>query len=1160
MQYSNNGSGLKKIIEIIRKYSLNDFHPDYFSVNDMIDIVEITEILENLYNASGIPSGLIAKNGEVLVSVGWQAVCVYFHRVNPETYKNCIESDAFIFNPKIKSDRLEYKCKNGMWDIALRLKIFNYHFATIFIGQFFFENEEIDYPFFKRQAKKYGFDEEIYLNYIKKVPVFSREKVNAILDLFSSLLYSNIRKCEERIKTAIKTVVAERNEVNSFFIRKNCMAVLNQISEGVFEYHSKTKQVIANSTFYKQINISDDMTSFSLKDWIEIIIPEDRIMFEKHFAECSDMSVSFEYRLRYNDEIRHFRVRGNVVETGVDKKSFKLLCTQTDVSYYKKKYDYLSQKNSFDTNSFDDKLLKFLNIFDIERVQKFQDSFSETIGLTSVIYDNEFNRLTQISKVDFQSDNCINVEDNIRDLIIEFSQKSNRSTSSIKKDKSSHFWYAICPFVLNTRVIAYWYIGNVIVADSYDDIVAQESIKNKLPVFEVKDKIKHLRVLKENQFKSIAENLQVIITQLTENALNNLRQSRYIIEKELIQKRLMLSEKKYRGLFESIHHSFAIHKMLYNERGKPVDYEFIEVNPAFERLVNIAKKDIIGKTVLELLPGTEKYWIETYAKVAKTGKPMTYENYSVELGKSFLVTAFSPEKDYFAVLIQDVSEGVKLKELLTESEQQFNLFANQMPGILWEIDTDLRFISFQGKKLEDLYLKQDKVVGKTLYEFFMTDNQEFLPIKKHILALRGKSQKYDLIYRSLIFESFISPLYDINNNVKGVIGIAIDVTEKRKYEEHYIKDNNLRSLGVLAGGIAHDFNNIFATILGCSSLIKFTYNNPEIQEAMDQIETSCYKAKVLTGHLLTFSKGGAPKYEKIDVNEIIISSVNFVLSGSGLKPFYDFKSKEKYLSADKGQFIQVIQNIVMNSLQAMPEGGKLKITSEDYVLNEDISDLVKGRYLLIKISDTGCGIEQSDLLRVFDPYFTTRFQSNGLGLSVCYSIVKKHQGKIEIASEKGSGTEVSLYFPVEKNDYTEIINSSINDATVNLDKISILIVDDDDFVRKTLGQIFKKFNYETLFCDRGEAAVKIYSDLLERNEKPDMLILDLTIPGGISGVECFKQIKLLDDNVKAILTTGYTNADQINQYLDIGFLSVLSKPFNIKQVLSTINKVLKFKQ
>lgn len=506
----------------------------------------------------------------------------------------------------------------------------------------------------------------------------------------------------------------------------------------------------------------------------------------------------------------------------------------------------------------------------------------------------------------------------------------------------------------------------------------------------------------------------------------------------------------------------------------------------------------------------------------------------------------------------------KLKEKekqITENEKRYRSFIEKLPLGVFELNSEGAFLYLNSCSRKYLCLeKHSDISRKTLFDFIHPN--DFKLIKKKLLTSLKYKNHFDLRVTVINAENhefpaeiIVTPIFN-DGNYLTFRGIIQDITEKMKYEEQYIKDNNLRSLGILAGGIAHDFNNILSSIMGSNSLAKLTLKNTEASDLLNQIEESCKKATDLTRQLLTFSKGGSPVYEEVDIKEVIKNTSEFVLSGSNIKLILEIDNNIERIPVDKWQFTQLIKNIIQNSLQAMLKGGAITIKAKKVFLENAFEDLTTGKYLSISISDQGKGIKHNDLCRIFDPYYTTKKSSNGLGLSICYSIVKKHNGKINIYSELNIGTQVNIYLPVldikkkaKKND----INTDINEK---LKTGRIMVVDDDEMIRSIFAQIFKKFGYQGIFCENGEAAIKVYSELYSKNSTPDLLILDLTIPGGINGIKCFQEIKKINKSVIAILTSGYIDSTEMNNYIQHGFFGILNKPFNLEQLISLLNKAL----
>ncbi|MBN2433954.1 MAG: response regulator [Spirochaetes bacterium] len=359
------------------------------------------------------------------------------------------------------------------------------------------------------------------------------------------------------------------------------------------------------------------------------------------------------------------------------------------------------------------------------------------------------------------------------------------------------------------------------------------------------------------------------------------------------------------------------------------------------------------------------------------------------------------------------------------------------------------------------------------------------------------------------------------------------------------KARKLESLGILAGGIAHDFNNTLATIVGNISLLRYTEPDQEqIEKSFFEIENAAYKARKLTNQLLTFSKGGGPVKAVTDTKSILTDTVSFHLSGSAIKVTYDIPDNIWNLNADSGQITQVIQNIVINAKQAMRSSGTLTIrcinipgfTRPDN--GKIIDEAVK-----ITFHNSGPIIPKKDLKKIFNPYFTTKSDGNGLGLSICYSIIEKHNGYIGVTSEHNRGTEFIIYLPASKMKKTE----NLQEKTTRLyDNKTALILEDDIGVQIVLSQMCKHINIKAIITSTGEEAIEILKKCIINKTIPDIFIFDLTIIGGMGGVETAKEVHTLVNDPKIIISSGYSNDPVIENYKNYGFCDYIQKPYRMQ--------------
>lgn len=404
-----------------------------------------------------------------------------------------------------------------------------------------------------------------------------------------------------------------------------------------------------------------------------------------------------------------------------------------------------------------------------------------------------------------------------------------------------------------------------------------------------------------------------------------------------------------------------------------------------------------------------------------------------------------------------------------------------------------------------------------------------------------------------------APIYERDGALLGVVIAFKDMTEKRKLEEELLKVKKLESTGLLAGGIAHDFNNLLAVILGNISFGKMLLGGQNrVTERLTEAEKACLRAKELTGQLLTFSKGGEPVRRVMLLPELIIETVSLSLSGSNVKCSYDIPDDLGLAEIDETQIRQVIHNLVVNAKEAMPSGGKLRVAAGNREINASSGLPWKaGTYVRISFEDEGPGISEDNLEKLFDPYFTTKEMGSqkgmGLGLTICYSIIKKHDGFITATSKVGEGTTFDVYLPVFQGMPVEAGSEAAGDGL--LGKGKILYMDDEASVRDIAGEILSFMGYYVQFASDGQEAVTLYQQAMTTGEPFSAVIMDLTVPGGMGGKEAVERLVEMDPQVKAIVTSGYSNDPIIHEYASHGFAGVILKPYNVAELAKIIGQV-----
>ncbi|NOX25967.1 MAG: PAS domain S-box protein, partial [Deltaproteobacteria bacterium] len=403
-----------------------------------------------------------------------------------------------------------------------------------------------------------------------------------------------------------------------------------------------------------------------------------------------------------------------------------------------------------------------------------------------------------------------------------------------------------------------------------------------------------------------------------------------------------------------------------------------------------------------------------------------------------------------------------------------------------------------------------------------------------------------------------SPVRDALGNIYAGIEITRDITTRKLLEQDLIKRQKLESVGVLAGGIAHDFNNMLTAILGNISLAGLRLPlDSKPRRLIAAAEQACNRAKHLTQQLLTFSRGGTPVTHTASISSLIRESAAFTLRGSKAQCVVSPMANDLWLvEVDEGQLNQVIQNLVKNSEQAMPQGGSVYLAAENVEVSDaEIETLPGGKYVKITVKDEGQGMPAAMFAKIFDPYFTTKEMGNGLGLAVCYSIVKNHQGVITVDSREGIGSEFSLYLPASDKKLAPVkLDNVLGLPTKNRGRI--LLMDDDEMVQNVSAQLLRHLGYQVVIAEDGGRAAALFLAAQKSGAPFDAVILDLTIPGGMGGMETITRLLEIDPAVKAIVSSGYATDPIMANYKEYGFAAVIPKPFTLNELSQILWRVI----
>lgn len=505
---------------------------------------------------------------------------------------------------------------------------------------------------------------------------------------------------------------------------------------------------------------------------------------------------------------------------------------------------------------------------------------------------------------------------------------------------------------------------------------------------------------------------------------------------------------------------------------------------------------------------------------------------------------------------------------LRKSEERFRKMAEASPFPIYIMDTGNRLI-YANKKFLDIfgYTPQELYDRETWLEKFYPDpeyrdevRQKWKEDVKIAKNLQPEQREFDVRCKDGSVRTILFRLVNMDENNRMVI--CEDITYRKQSREEFLKARKLEAVGILAGGIAHDFNNLLSVIMGNINLaqMKAAGLDDSFTRWLDEAEKAAIRAKNLTRKFTIFSSGGKPVKKVTSLKNIIENAVSLAISGSNAKCEFDLPADIWKVEIDSEQMNQVINNIALNAIYAMPKGGTIFVKAENIEFSEKNNgnwlSIPNGQYVKITFFDQGTGISRKNLHAIFDPYFSTKKKGArkgmGFGLPISHSIIKKHGGYIHVDSELGKGTKVSIYLPASAIQIPSPKPQKSGSPSKNR---RILVMDDEKMIRDIVSQMIEYLGYEIESADNGQQALEIYTKAMDSGRPFGAVILDLTVPGGLGGKETLSKLLKIDPDVRAIVSSGYSNDEIIENYKQEGFKNRIAKPYQIKELENVLKEV-----
>jgi PAS domain S-box-containing protein len=520
------------------------------------------------------------------------------------------------------------------------------------------------------------------------------------------------------------------------------------------------------------------------------------------------------------------------------------------------------------------------------------------------------------------------------------------------------------------------------------------------------------------------------------------------------------------------------------------------------------------------------------------------------------------EVSYLGTTVNGMLEDLeRVQKARHEERARLAVMIENMPAIIWTTDADLRFTYHTGAALETMGFRADEALGKTLFQHFGTEDDNFPMIAAHRKALAGATLSFELEWQKRSFDCYVQPLRAPQGDLVGVIGVALDVTDRKHLTDQLRQSQKMQAIGELAGGVAHDFNNLLMVVKGHAQLLLDRMpNEPSLRHSVQQMEKAADRAASLTRQLLAFSRKQVLQPRVLDMNDVVGGMIKMFsrVIGENIEMAFVPGANLGRAKADPGQIEQVLLNLVVNARDAMPTGGRLTIETANVHLDRGYAaghaTVEPGPYVMLTVTDTGCGMDAETQSRIFEPFFTTKEagKGTGLGLATVYGVVKQSGGYIWVYSEIGCGTTFKIYLPqVTAEVDAPVVEQQTRGSSAGTE--TILFVEDEQSVRELVRDYLRGVGYRVLEAGDGIEALEAAALY---NGKIHVLITDVVMPR-LSGRDLAAKLSSTRPDLKVLFISGYTDDTIVRHGVLEGGVAFLQKPFNLNALAEKIREVLK---
>ncbi len=605
------------------------------------------------------------------------------------------------------------------------------------------------------------------------------------------------------------------------------------------------------------------------------------------------------------------------------------------------------------------------------------------------------------------------------------------------------------------------------------------------------------------------------------------------------------NEEKYRTLYSSMNEGVALHEIIYDDDGAAIDYLFLDVNPAYEKILGLEQEQVIARKGTEVYQTDEAPFLDIYARVASSGDPVIFEEHIESLKKTFRISVFSPRRGRFATIFEDVTQHKQFEDQI----KMLGRLPEENPSPVLRVDVDGVLI-YANEQSRQLLLDWNTEVGNPIPDQWWRMAGE---------ALKSNEQnEIEFECGAATYLMFIKPVAEA-----GYVNMyALDITDHRRTEkalleseEQLLHAQKMEAIGRLAGSVAHDFNNLISVITGHTELLLHRLDpDSPLGHNVREIKETANRASSLTRQLLAFSRKQVLAPKVLNINDIVdnVQTMLQRLIGENIELVTATDAALKPVKADPGQMEQVLMNLVINARDALPDGGRITIATANTVFDEKNArelGINAGPYIRLTVSDTGTGMDEDTMAHIFEPFFTTKEagKGTGLGLSTVYGIITQSGGHIKVESEPGDGTTFIIHLSqVDISAETTTAEPSCRREEI------ILVVEDEEGVRDMVCKTLRSMGHEIITAHDGADALEKYE---QHTGSIHLLLTDVVMPH-MSGIDLAETLIAQHPGLKVIFMSGYTSSDVVKESPAGKGSSFLEKPFTLDHLCHTVRTAL----